>query len=90
MDIGGWFLIICHRVHLLFSRYLYNTLMWVLLFIFFSNTEFQKAEIVGLYHTERECQLQGKHGANIGIPQGLVLTCITLKGVTEANAQKLQ
>jgi|TARA_R110000744_G_scaffold179860_1_gene298853 hypothetical protein len=63
--------------------------MWLLLFIYFNNGQFDKTEIVHIYHTEKECKDRGNYAATIGIPEGLVLTCIKLNGVTKANAKKL-
>lgn len=64
--------------------------MWLLLFIYFNNGQFDKTEIVHVYYTEKKCKDRGEYASSIGIPKGLVLTCIKLKGVTEAHAKKLQ
>ncbi len=64
--------------------------MWLLLFIFISNSQFDRIEIAGVYYSEDECKSKGDYAASIGIPQGLTLSCIKLNGVRGANGnQKL-
>ena len=74
---------------MLFSCNFNNTLMWLLLFIFINNGQYEKTEIQEVYYTEEECKNRGRYANSIGIPENLILTCIKLKGVTEANAKKL-
>lgn len=63
--------------------------MWLLLFIFINSGQFDRVEIKEVYHTEKECKERGNYAASLGIPEGLVLTCIKLNGVTQAHAKKL-
>jgi len=62
--------------------------MWLLLFIFITNSQFDRIEIAGVYYSHDECTSKGDYGASIGIPEGLTLSCIKLNGVTEANGYK--
>lgn len=64
--------------------------MWLLLFIFITNGEFDKVEIREVHYGEKECKDRGNYAASLGIPEGLVLSCIQLKGVLKTNAKKLQ
>ena len=64
--------------------------MWLLLFIILNNGVFETVEIQAVYHTEQQCQDRGNYAASIGIPEGLILSCIKLKGVIETNGKKLQ
>lgn len=63
--------------------------MWLLLFIFITNGQFDRVEIASVYYSHDECISHGDYGANLGIPEGLTLSCIKLNGVTEAYATQL-
>ena len=64
--------------------------MWLLIAVILSGNQVQSVEVLETYINKEDCLNRGEQASSIGIPLGMTLNCIPLKGVTKAYAQKLQ
>lgn len=62
--------------------------MWLLLFIFITNSQFDRVEIAGVYYSKHACIEEGNYAAGVGIPEGLALSCIKFNGVLVSHGNK--
>lgn len=64
--------------------------MWLLLITILINGQVDSVKILEIHYSKQDCLNSGDRASELGIPIGMTLNCIPLKGVTKAYAQKLQ
>ena len=65
-------------------------MMWILLFITLLDGRIDTVKIAEIHQSRQDCIKRGDQASEIGIPIGMTLKCIPLKGVAKTNGKKLQ
>ena len=55
--------------------------MWLLITIILFNNSTTKVEVLEVFTNKAQCISRGNYASRIGIPEGMVIQCIPLKGV---------
>jgi|14BtaG_2_1085337.scaffolds.fasta_scaffold37763_3 hypothetical protein len=64
--------------------------MWLLIAVILSGNQVQSVEVLETYINKEDCLNRGEQASGIGIPLGMTLNCIHLKGVQKVYAKRLR
>ena len=64
--------------------------MWLLITIILFNNSTTKVEVLEVFTNKAQCISRGNYASRIGIPEGMVIQCIPLKGVKKTQCTKLR